>query len=363
MPIDFTEERWAKVRADWTAWWEGRLERPIIPLVVKGGDPGRAPPAVEPRGRTASYDASVPAEAIVDVWDWQLAGREFLGDAFPHVWPNFGPGVLAAFLGARTEVSKPPAVTVWFQPDRDVPLAQRDLALDIDHPWVRRIAKIMRAAGRRWQGLVQVAMTDLGGAVDVLASFYPGEKMLLALVDHPEAVERLTWQIHEAWWAAFEHFDAILRRTDPGWSAWAGLFAPRSHYMLQCDFAYMIGPRMFERFVRPELAATCRRLDDGFYHLDGVGQLPHLDLLLEIPELAGVQWVPGAGQPPPGAWPEVYERILAAGKRVQFTGTLEDFDRLVQRLGTARGIALSFQTVKPEGRDKALRKIEAYGVS
>jgi hypothetical protein len=34
-----------------------------------------------------------------------------------------------------------------------------------------------------------------------------------------------------------------------------------------------------------------------FYHLDGIGQLHHLDLVLSIAELDGVQWVPGDGKP------------------------------------------------------------------
>ncbi len=46
--------------------------------------------------------------------------------------------------------------------------------------------------------------------------------------------------------------------------------------MLQCDFAYMISPQMFERFVLPDLTACCEALEHGFYHLDGKGQIRHL---------------------------------------------------------------------------------------
>ena len=63
------------------------------------------------------------------------------------------------------------------------------------------------------------------------------------------------------------------------------------------------GPEMFERFVLPDLAACCDRLDHAFYHLDGKGELPHLDLLLSIDGLRGIQWIPGAGQPPPICFP------------------------------------------------------------
>lgn len=110
--------------------------------------------------------------------------------------------------------------------------------------------------------------------------------------------------------------------------------------MLQCDFSYMIGPAMFDEFASPELARTCRRLANPFYHLDGPGELPHFDSLLAIPELKGVPWIPGAGQPPYIEWPEVYRRIRAAGKRAQFYGTAADLETLVSRTGDARGLCL-----------------------
>jgi 5-methyltetrahydrofolate--homocysteine methyltransferase len=89
--------------------------------------------------------------------------------------------------------------------------------------------------------------------------------------------------------------------------------------MLQSDFAYMIGPAQFERWVVPDLVACCAQLDHGFYHLDGKGQIPHLDHLLSIPTLKGVQWIPGDGQPDaadPVWWP-LLKRIRDAGKLVQ----------------------------------------------
>ena len=55
---------------------------------------------------------------------------------------------------------------------------------------------------------------------------------------------------------------------------------------------------MFERFLLPDLTACCEVIDDPFYHLDGKGALPHLDMLLSLEKLKGVQWVPGDGQPP-----------------------------------------------------------------
>ncbi len=41
MPIDFSPARWQKTRENYVRWWEGELDRPLIPVVVSGRDPGR----------------------------------------------------------------------------------------------------------------------------------------------------------------------------------------------------------------------------------------------------------------------------------------------------------------------------------
>jgi hypothetical protein len=214
------------------------------------------------------------------------------------------------------------------------------IAYSEDDVWFARIADISRAAAQRWQGAVQVSVTDIGGGLDILASFRPSEKLLLDLYDSPERVKELTWQIHEAWLRYYEYFDVLLKSTNPGYSAWPSIFSSDPHYMLQCDFAYMIGPDMFDEFVRPELAAVCKKLPNCMYHLDGPGQIPHLDSLLSIPELKGIQWVPGAGNPDARYWPEIYQKIRKAGKLIQAFGGPAVLDALYEQLGSLKGVQL-----------------------
>jgi 5-methyltetrahydrofolate--homocysteine methyltransferase len=129
--------------------------------------------------------------------------------------------------------------------------------------------------------------------------------------------------------------------------------------MLQCDFAYMIGPEMFDEFVRPELAASCKRLKNAFYHLDGIGQLPHLDSLLSIPELKGIQWIPGEGSPDQKQWPEVYRRIRAAGKLVQIHGGIDVLDTVAGQVGSAKGIIL-IGSCQRKSEDAVRKQMEKY---
>lgn len=358
MAIRFTESQWQARQRDAEQWWQGALDRPLIPLWVYRPEPNRAP--ARPYSHwTCGYGPEVSAEQVVDAWDAHLSSFEFLADAFPYVFPNFGPGVVAAFLGCESDFD---GSTVWFHPRVHRGLAELQLQLDPDHPWRRRIADLTRAATARWQGQAVVGYTDMGGNLDLLSSFRPGEELLLDLYDCPDQVDRVLWQAHEAWWTCYNDVSRVMQPRS-GTTSWAGIYSPQRTYMLQCDFCYMISPAMFDRFVRPELAASCARLDHAFYHLDGVGQLPHLDSLLAIPELHGVQWVPGAGQKPVHEWPEVFSRILAAGKLAQFIGgDLAGFRRLVDRIGTAKGFVLSTQVVRPDQLDEAARILAELGV-
>jgi 5-methyltetrahydrofolate--homocysteine methyltransferase len=276
---------------------------------------------------------------------------------------------MAAFLGSA---ATPYENTTWFHPQEERSITELHFEYDADNAWLKRVKDLCRAAAAHWQGGVQIAMTDLGGNLDILASFRPGEQLLLDLCDHPGDVKRLTWEAHHLWWRCFEEIDALLRPTNPGYTAWAPIFSETPYYMLQCDFCYMIGPAMFEEFVRPELAASCRRLPHAFYHLDGPGQLPHLDSLLAIPELRGVQWIPGAGAKPQSEWPEVYRKIRAAGKLIQVfaygdergaTLNFQWLDTLVGQLGGSRGIVMLSATAPVERKAEALAFLARHGAA
>ena len=337
-PVGFTPERFARVVLSHERWWRGELDRPLVHIFLTGArDPGPPPEPYHPAW-TAFYGFETPVETIIAGWEHSLSGLEFMGDAFPHVWPNFGPGVAAAMLGAKLKLSVD-ARTVWFEPDRECEPAERRFVFDSDNAWLGRVGDIAAAADARWGGSVQIGMTDLGGNLDILSSFRPSETLLLDIYDAPGEVKRLTWELHECWLRLFEHLN---RKTphNPGWTCHAPILSKEPYYMLQCDFAYMIGPGMFGEFVLPEIAATAMRLSRAFYHLDGVGQLPHLDALLALPALKGVQWVPGSGEPEKRDWTHVYRRILDAGKLAQATHMdLDGFDRLCGELGNGgRGL-------------------------
>ena len=91
-----------------------------------------------------------------------------MGDGFPYVnFDCFGPGVVAAFCGARLDNS---SGQVWFFPQKKQEIGDIHVKYDPENIWVKRIKDIYRAGLDRWNGSVIMGMPDLGGVLDVAAS-------------------------------------------------------------------------------------------------------------------------------------------------------------------------------------------------
>lgn len=335
--LHFTEDDWARIARDWDAWWAGELTRPMVILVR---EPLPADPAyLYPSRFVSYYGLETPVETLLDGYQAQLEATRWYGDAWPKWWPNCGPGIIAAFLGAAVNAC---CDTTWFEPARETPIGDLHLELDEDNPWWLRVQELTRRAVERWAGEVSVGFTDLGGNLDILASLRTTSGLLFDLYDAPEEVARASAEVTRLWLRYYDRLAAIIQRGGRGTTPWAPIWSPRRCYMLQSDFAYMISPRMFERYVLPDLAACCDALDDGFYHLDGKGQIPHLEMLLALKRLRGIQWIPGDGAPPPEEWLPLLKRIRDAGKLCQLYVTLEGALKIAHALG-GKGFAFFIQ--------------------
>lgn len=326
--LHFSEEDWARVARDTEAWWISELERPLVYLAVS--EP-TAPP--HPFSYHSNYPLDMPAEMVVEQYRPLLASTRFYADAFPWVWVNFGPGIAAGFLGAQVNSVTEPSETVWFNPPRQVSVSELNLVYDAENIWWKRVKDITKAFIDRYGSMLQVSHTDLGGNLDILASFLSTEQLLFDVVEQPGEVLRLVHQITDLWLRYYDDLDAIIRPACRGTSSWAPIWTGEKTYMLQCDFSYMISPKMFERFVMPDLSTICDHLSHAFYHLDGKGEIPHLDHLLSLKRLRGIQWIPGDGQPSPDKWLDLLKRIRDGGKLCQVFVDPEGALRIVKNLG------------------------------
>ena len=282
------------------------------------------------------FSLDIPAEEVIAQYTRLLNAMRWYGNSWPRWWPNFGPGVAAAFLGARLHADPR---TVWFDLPQPVDLAAWQPAVDPANPYWLRVQELTRLAREMWGSQVNLRYTDLGGNLDILASLRGTQQLLLDVLESPQEVSRAVQAVTRAWLVYYNALDHITAPAGRGSSAWAPVWAPSRFYMLQSDFSYMISPRMFERFVLPDLAACCEALDYPFYHMDGKGQIPHLDLLLSLKKLRGIQWVPGDGAPGPEEWLPLLKRIRDGGKLCQLAVTPQGALRILRELG-GKGFAL-----------------------
>ncbi len=330
--INFTEQDWERIKLDWTAWWEGELDRPMVVLeTVNTMFAGK-------EAFTREFMLEKPVDEVLDIYQQLLEGGHFYGDAFPKLFVNNGPGLGAGFLGAEV-IGMPEQFTVWFQAKEQVPIEELHLRYNPDNVWWRRVQDMTRRAIERWGDKVALAHTDIGGNLDILASFRTSNQLLLDLYDHPDEVLRLVGEITEAWLRYYDKLYETIKKNSRGTCNWAALWSPKRTYMHQSDFCYMISPKMFEQFVVPDLEACFDVMDHAFYHLDGKGQIPHLDRFLEMENLAGIQWIAGAGQPQPEEWLDLLKRIIDGRKLCQVYVSAEGARKIVKELG-GKGFAL-----------------------
>jgi hypothetical protein len=347
---------WPRIERDWLAWWRGELERPLI--VVEALGPSFSAPNTGdwvPHIFLSQFPLDMPVDEVLDRVQPGMDAVHLFGDAYPRWWVNFGPGVMAAFLGAQIEYA--PGTTWFHEIERIESLADLQLVYDPDNVWWRRVQAITQAAIQRWGQTVAIGLTDIGGNLDILASLRGTHNLLLDLYDAPDEVERLTRAITPLWQRCYDELCAMIAPAGHGITCWAPHWNPGRGYMLQSDFSYMISPEMFDRYVLPDLEACCAAMDYAFYHMDGKGQIRHLDKLLGLDRLRGIQWQPGDGAPMADEWPDLLRRIRDAGKLCQVYVTREGARRLLRELDGRGFLIVITETLMPDEAEAFLQSL------
>jgi hypothetical protein len=254
----------------------------------------------------------------LDVFERNSQKIYYGGENLPRFFPNYGPGIMAAVLGIEPLYK---ACTVWFRRptsfEEIIPLLE-NAQINMNNPWFARLRKVIEVAAQRAGNRYCIAMTDLGGILDILASFLGSEQVILAMKRQPDLIDTCRAIILEKTLKVYDALQTIVEHYGDGCNSWLNLWSPKRWYPIQCDFSYLLSPAWFQRFVLPDIITQAEHLNYAIYHLDGPNQLKYLDDLLTISSLHGIQWVPGAQEAPKCSdkWMPVYRKIQAAGKAV-----------------------------------------------
>ena len=353
------EKGLAETLSTYTEWWAGKLDRPLIPVVLTGLDTGKELLKYPFESQKCFGNCDISPKEFIERIDKELSCMEFLGDAYPALSGLYvGPGILSAFLGADIDLS---AGSIWFFPKQKLPIEELHFEYLENNIWFNRVKAIMAEAKHRWGDSVVIGMPDLGGVMDILATFRGTENLLLDLYESPDEVKRAVNEIKDLW---HRYYSELNSYTIEGYHTdWSSILSNDRSYMMQSDFTYMLGPDMFKEFVLGELADTCAFLDRGCYHLDGVGQIPFLDSLLETEKMDLIQWIPGDGPHAAKDWFELYCKVLDAGKHLQivYDADFKALDKLIDHYGTGKNIVRHTICQHVSMRDEMCKVIARYG--
>ena len=279
-------------------------------------------------------------------WDTDLmvnTAREWMdatfyaGEAFPSACPNLGPDIMAAFLGAELVYETYTSYSVNFVRD----WVEHEFRFDENNVYWKKIVEMTERFLDDSQGDYVVGVTDLHPSIDCLVSMRGPENLCLDLYDCPDKVRGALAQVEAAFSEVLRRSYEMILKKQRGMTNWMGIYHSDSWYVSSMDFIYLISPDTFDEFAAPCIRSDAKIMGNNIYHLDGVGSLNHLDKLLEMPEIHGVQWVYGAGQPTASHWIDVLKRVQAAGKLVTIDCVPSDMPALFSAGLKPEGLLLS----------------------
>ncbi|MFX0101373.1 MAG: hypothetical protein ACFFCS_17495 [Candidatus Hodarchaeota archaeon] len=301
------------------AWWDHEIiDRPVISYFLPGGSG-----SVDAILATTVINKDLAEnpdniEKALDVVEEGFSALIFGGENIPSYFPNYGAGIMAAVFGVVPEFR---SNTVWFHKEtelKDIVSLLEDVKLNANNAWYSRLKRITEIAAKRaLKGGYHVGMTDLGGILDILASFLDPVKLIVAMTRNPEIIDTCRAIIMEKYLKVYDELQDIINAHVDGSNTWLNVWCPKRQYTMQCDFSAMLNPKLFKRFVLPDLIEQAEHMDYAMYHLDGPEEIKYLDDILTIPNLTGIQYVPGMkpGMPQDGAEEHMplYKKIEKAG--------------------------------------------------
>jgi 5-methyltetrahydrofolate--homocysteine methyltransferase len=307
------------------AFWAGEMiDRPCVS--IKAPKAGKTQPSL-PQIIAPDFDF----EAGVGRFEEWASCTFFGGEAFPSLWPTYGPDVFSAFIGAEMSLS-PETDTSWVTPFVQDWDALEPFSIDPENKWWKATLELSRVAAKMGEGKFIAAHIDCHSNMDCLSAIRGAAELCMDLIIQPDEVLRAVK------WADAPYkpvYDAVFEAGamgEHGSTSWLDMWSDGRAQVTQCDFCYMVSPSHFNQFVLPSLEIEISSLDHAMYHLDGPGELPHLDSLLAIENLHGIQWVPGAGQAPITEWVDVLKKIQSAGKAVHVGVTIDQLKALHPQL-------------------------------
>ena len=334
------KQNWEETKEKFRNYWKHQnTGRPL--MIVVAEKEGAAPLPEELRSKDMEDKYMNPERMVASYRHW-CENHEFLGESFPNMSADFGPGSIAAYLGSDIEFQDR---TVWFTECVEDWEEEGPLKFDPENAWFQKHMEVVKKCRELAGDDFYVAIPDLMENVDILASLRGAQNTIFDLIDEPEEMEKRIQEVTDVYFEYYDRFYDLVKDAKDDSSCYTvfQIWGEGKTAKLQCDFSAMMSPTQYREFIVDSLRQQAKKLDNVLYHLDGPDAIKHVDALMEIEEIDALQWTSG-DHGPDGTledWYEIYDKARRAGKSLWikvYTGTVDDWirnvDRLVQRYGS-----------------------------
>jgi 5-methyltetrahydrofolate--homocysteine methyltransferase len=336
-------------------WWRGEPTDRVVASITA---PRSSVPDFRLRGTIA--ERLLDADTVIHNLRATAEARYWGGEAFPAYWifPIAVP--MSVYLGCTPQFG---ATTTWQLPAFDTWDGKnwRSVRFDPENHWWKIVCDLSRRLAEEPDLPFLLSACGLGGISDVMANLWGSETLLTALIDDPEGVHGQRNRLIEDFRTMYDRLYEIVSGRQHGYFDWLMLWAPGRMCTSQSDISCMMSSTMFSEFFIEEIRQEARHVDYYFYHLDGPGAIRHLNALLDIDELDGIQWVPGAGASrDPMDWIELFKRIQDRGKKLFISCPPERVTSLLKVI-SRRGVYLSISCDAEAIARETLSTLERLG--
>lgn len=357
------KKNWDETREKWVNYWQQKnTGRPLMSVIARKPEIEQYSDGRPAEGGVADVMCQGKYYNLPEELKWQdmedkylnperMVARyrqfcethEFMGESFPNLNVDLGPGSLAAYLGSEIDFKED---TVWFHPCIEDWDGVPEFAFDENSPWFKKHLELVKRCRELAGDDFYIDMPDMMENIDVLASLRGAQDMLYDMIDEPEITKERVDQIERIYYQYYDRFYDAIKDADGG-NAYTvfQIWGPGRTVKLQCDFSAMMSPDNFREFIQEPLRRQAAKADCVLYHLDGPDAIKHLDALMEIDEIDALQWTSGDAGPDGTLedWDVIYDKVAAAGKSLWvkvYSGEFEDWlsnvDRIVQKYGSHR---------------------------
>lgn len=305
------------------------------------------------RNKTPILYVTSPADTIIendpgtcrDVWNdceyhcrsarGYFANTYYGGDAYPYYLPDLGFDVATAMLGIEIEIND---VSAWAV-HSDKPLSEfRDFSFKPDNKEYLTMIKALDYYindAKNANGDIDyiVGMIPFNTLYDGVSSLIGPDNLCMEMIDNPEEVHRVANAHFELYKQVYSVFEKQTLRYQHGSTNWLGVYSDVPWYYISDDFIVMLSDEFFQEFIMETLLKTVDFHKRTLFHLDGENAVRHLDAILSVNKLTGVQVQATPFRQSAEFWTPYLQKIQKAGKSAWIEARhFDDVKYLVENL-------------------------------